>query len=210
MSKGTNPRPAGRVGRSTPNFAGNGRGGSSRIPALDAREANRFTTLLPVLRLHSQGGHTMSLDSYVERPTIQVLRTLADMHRGGPAEAMQKLESRLSSIKGRRFYGAFRVLPEGEEYFACVERQSSDDPVAMELDAGEIPGGLYVRRKVFDWSRVIAAGKLPSIFKDMIRQYDVDKTRPELEYYRSRTELHILIPVRSRDPSPLAWAGSEV
>ena len=152
----------------------------------------------------------MSLDSYVERPTIQVLRTLADMERGGPAEAMHKLESRLNSLKGRKFYGAFRVLAEGEEYFACVEKQSSDDPVAMKLDEGEIAGGFYVRRKVFDWSRVIAEGKLPSVSTDMIRHYDVDKTRPELEYYRSMTELHILIPVRSRDPAPLAWGGVEV
>ena len=149
----------------------------------------------------------MALDSYEERPTIQVLRTLADMERGGPAVAMQELESRLSSIKGRKFYGAFRVLPNGEEYFACVEKAASDDPGAMELDEGEIPGGLYIRRKVFDWSRVIAQGKLPAASKDMIRHYDVDKTRPELEYYRSMTELHILIPVRSRDPLPLDWTG---
>ena len=149
----------------------------------------------------------MAADSYVERPRIQVLRILADMQRGGPAEAMQKLESKLSSIKGRKFYGAFRILPEGEEYFACVEKTASDDPASMELDEGEIPGGLYIRRKVLDWSRVIAEGKLPSVSKDMIRHYDVDKARPELEYYRSMTELHILIPVRSRGPVPLVWAG---
>jgi hypothetical protein len=147
------------------------------------------------------------MDSYVERTEVEVLRVLADMKGGGPAEAMQKLEAKLPSIKGRRFYGLFRVLPEGEEYFACVEKLSTDDPVAMGLDVGRIPGGLYVRRKVLDWSKVIAEGKLPSIFQDMVRQYDVDRTRPEIEFYRSMTELHILIPVLSRD---LAVSVSEV
>jgi hypothetical protein len=147
------------------------------------------------------------IDSYVERPEIQVLRVLADMKGGGPAEAMQKLESRLPSIKGRRFYGAFRVLPEGEEYYACVERVASDDPVAMRLDEGRIPGGLYIRRKVLEWSKVIAEGKLPSVSHDMVRHYEVDRSRPELEYYRSMTELHILIPVLSRGPAPLPWTG---
>jgi hypothetical protein len=139
----------------------------------------------------------------VERPESLVLRVLADMKAGGPAEAMQKLESKLPSIKGRKFYGVFRILPEGEEYFACVERIPTDDAIAMGLDEGRIPGGLYIRRKVFDWSRVIAEGKLPLVSKDMVRHYDVDKTRPEIEYYRSMTELHIFIPVHSRVPIPL-------
>lgn len=147
------------------------------------------------------------MDAYVERSEIRVLRVLADMKGGGPAEAMQKLESKLPSIKGRRFYGAFRLLPDGEEYFACVERIPTDDPVGMGLDGGSIPGGLYIRRKVFGWSKVIAEGKLPSVFKDMVGHYDVDRSRPELEYYRSMTELHILIPVQSRNSTPVASAG---
>ena len=151
----------------------------------------------------------MTADSYVERPTIQVLRILANMKGGGPSEAMQRLESKLPSIRGRKFFGAFRILPEGEEYFACVEKAASDNPSEMELEEGQIPGGLYIRRKVFEWSKVIADGSLPSVSKDMIRHYDVDKTRPELEYYRSMTELHILIPVRSRGPTPLDWAGTD-
>jgi hypothetical protein len=147
------------------------------------------------------------IDSYVERRDVQVLRVLADMKGGGPAEAMQKLEAKLTSIKGRKFYGVFRVLPEGEEYFACVEEIASDDPAVMGLEEAKVPGGLFVRRRVFDWSKVIAEGKLPSVSKDMVQHYDVDKIRPEIEYYRSMTELHILIPVRTRDRSPLAWEG---
>jgi hypothetical protein len=148
-------------------------------------------------------------DSYVERAEVQVLRVLADMKGGGPAEAMQKLESRLPSIKGRKFYGVFRILPEGEEYFACVERFVADDPAKMNLEEGRIPGGLYVRRKVFDWSTLIAEGKLPSVSKDMAHYYTVDRNRPEIEYYRSMTELHILIPVQNRNPTPLAGASAE-
>ena len=147
------------------------------------------------------------MDAYVDRAEVQVLRVLADLKGGGPAEAMQKLESKLPSIKSRRFYGVFRILPEGEQYFACVEKVATDDPVAMGLEEGAIPGGLYVRRKVFDWSKVIADGKLPSIFQGMVGYYDVDRTRPEIEFYRSMTELHVLIPAQSRGPTPLAWAG---
>ena len=75
-----------------------------------------------------------------------------------------------------------------------------DDPKAMGLDVGTIPGGLYVRRKIFDWESVIAQGKLGSIFKEMVQSYPVDRSRPDIEYYRSMSELHLLVPVLGRNP----------
>lgn len=142
------------------------------------------------------------MDSYVERPEVHVLRMLADMKGGGPAEAMHILESKLPSLRGRKFYGTFRLLPGGEEYFACVERATGDDPAAMGLDVGVIPGGLYARRKVYDWEKVIAAGRLGSIFQEMARYYRVDGARPDIEYYRSMSELHVLVPVLGRELAP--------
>jgi len=142
------------------------------------------------------------MDSYIDRSDVEVLRVLADMKGGGPAEAMHRLESKLPSLKGRKFYGTFRLLPEGEEYFAGVEKLPTDDPVAMNLEVGTIPGGSYVRRKVWDWEKVIAAGKLGSIFEEMVTYYHVDRSRPDIEYYRSMTELHLLVPVLDREPTP--------
>ena len=142
------------------------------------------------------------MDSYIDRSDVEVLRVLADMKGGGPAEAMHRLESKLPSLKGRKFYGTFRLLPEGEEYFACVEKLPTDNPVAMNLEVGTIAGGSYVRRKVWDWEKVIAAGKLGSIFEEMVTYYHVDRSRPDIEYYRSMTELHLLVPVLDREPTP--------
>ncbi|MGI0130313.1 MAG: GyrI-like domain-containing protein [Thermoplasmata archaeon] len=141
------------------------------------------------------------MDSYVERDEVEVLRVQADMNGKGPAEAMQKLEAKLRSLKGRKFYGTFRLLDDGEEYFACVERIQGDDPASMGLDVGKIPGGLYARRKVSDWERVIAAGKLGDLFRDMVHAHSVDRSRPSIEYYRSMSELHLLVPVVSRSQS---------
>lgn len=141
----------------------------------------------------------MSADSYVERNEIEVLRVRANMKGKGPAEAMQVLEAKLPSIKGRKFYGIFRVLPDGEEYYACVERTPLDDPTTLGLEVGIVPGGLYVRRKVLDWERVIAEGKLGGIFQEMVKRYRIDSGRPEIEFYRSMTELHLLVPVLDRE-----------
>jgi hypothetical protein len=142
------------------------------------------------------------MDSYVDRPEIQVLRVRANLAGKGPSEAFRQLESKLASLRGRHFYGTIRILPEGMEYFACVERARGEDPAGMGLDAGIIPGGLYVRRKIFDWESVISSGKLPAIVREMIEEYRLDRSRPELEFYRSKSELHLLIPVLERNPGP--------
>ncbi len=142
------------------------------------------------------------MDHYVERPEVVVLRVRADMRGKGPAEAMSRLEAKLPTRTGRRFYGAFRVLPEGEEYFACVERDPTDEPDRMGLEVGAIPGGLYGRRKLLDWEKLIATGDLGRHFQEIIRTHDFDASRPEIEFYRSLTELQILVPVRSRTDTP--------
>jgi len=139
------------------------------------------------------------MDTYVERSETEVLRVRADMNGSGPAGAMRLLESKLPSLRGRKFYGAFRLLEDGEEYFACVERIVGDDPSRMSLDVGVLPGGLYVRRKLNDWEKVIASGKLGEHFEEMIRAHTFDSSRPEIEYYRSMSELHLLLPVLNRD-----------
>jgi hypothetical protein len=140
------------------------------------------------------------VDSYVERPEVEVLRVRADMNGSGPAGAMRILESKLPGLRGRKFYGAFRLLEDGEEYFACVEKIAGDDPIKMGLDVGPLPGGLFVRRKLTDWEKIIAAGKLGEHFEELIRTHQFDRSRPEIEYYRSMSELHLLLPVLSRSP----------
>jgi hypothetical protein len=138
------------------------------------------------------------MDSYVERVEVKVLRVRADMKGDGPAGAMALLESKLPGLKGRKFYGAFRELEDGEEYFACVERMVGDDPAQMGLETGILPGGLYVRRKLYNWEDIIAAGKLGDHFREMIQTHGIDRSRPEIEHYRSMTQLNLLLPVLSR------------
>jgi hypothetical protein len=139
------------------------------------------------------------MDSYVERSEVEVLRVRADMKGSGPAGAMKILESKLPSLKGRKFYGAFRLLPDGEEYFACVERIATDDPERMRLEVAKLPGGLYARRKLFDWEKIIAEGRLPEREREFVQGKDIDRSRPELEFYRSMSEMHFLLPVLSRE-----------
>jgi len=143
------------------------------------------------------------MESIVTRDPVEVLRlrssvrTIADYQGTAVADAFQALEAKLPSIKGRKFYGVSSRGPSGEQYHACVEREPGEDPGRMGLEAGTIDRGAYARRKIDDWPSVVARGGLGPIIQEMMRTQPVDPSRPMVEFYRSRTELHLLIPVLS-------------
>ena len=146
------------------------------------------------------------MDSVAELYDIPVMRVKADMKGKGPSEAFTALECKLSSLKGRKFYGTFRILPDGqEEYYACVERVSSDNPEKMHLETGMIPGGKYARRKLVGWTKIVREGKLPKIFQEFAKSnealLDHDEIRPSLEFYRSQNELILYLPVKNLIPT---------
>ena len=133
--------------------------------------------------------------NYVELLEVPVLRVRADMNGKGPSAAFDLLESKLPTLKGRKFYGTFQFTPNGEEYFACVVRIDSDDPEKMGLETGVIPGGWYARRKLTDWQNKIS--KLPGLFEEMARSHETDHSRPSLEFYRSQEEMQLFLPIKS-------------
>jgi len=140
-------------------------------------------------------------ETFVELVPIPVLRVRADWDRGGPAAAMAIVESKLTSLKGRKFYGTFRPTPEGEEYFACVARIDADEPAQLGLETGEIPGGWYARRKIREWEKDLT--QLAVQFNEMGRALGerVDPSRPHIEFYRSQAEMLVFVPVRAPPPT---------
>jgi hypothetical protein len=135
----------------------------------------------------------------VELQEMHVLRVRADMKGKGPSASFDLLESKLPTLKGRKFYGTFQFTPNGEEYYACVVRIDSDDPEKMGLETGVIPSGWYARRKLNDWQQNLS--RLPSLFQEMARSHDTDPSRPSLEYYRSQEEMQLFLPVKSHPQS---------
>jgi hypothetical protein len=136
--------------------------------------------------------------TYVELQEIPVLRVRADMKGKGPSPAFNLLESKLPTIKGRKFYGTFQPTPDVEEYYECIARIDSDDPEKMQLKTGAIPGGWYARRRFPEWEKKLS--KLPGTFEEMAPLAAWTPPRPSLEFYRSQAELLVFPPVRTHPP----------
>lgn len=122
---------------------------------------------------------------------VEVLFVEAVGGLAGAQEAFTALEQGLPSLRGRRFYG---VLASDGSYRACMARRPDDDPAALGAEPWVIPGGSYARTRLLDWT-----ARIPEIgraFDAMAAAHEADPARPSIEYYRSRRELVLLLPIR--------------
>ncbi len=127
----------------------------------------------------------------VERDDVQVmfLQTADDvpaMRRG-----WERLEA-VVGLRGRSFFGAF--YPSTREYRVCAQVKEGDDPAALGLEAGTLPGGRYLRARL--------RGEPPQVydrigptFQALIEAAAPDESRPSIEHYRRRDEIDLLLPV---------------
>ena len=126
----------------------------------------------------------------LEREPVEVMfiRSADDPSEFGPA--FQRLEE-LVGTRGRKFFGAF--YPD-EEYRACVQLQETDDPKALGLETGTLPGGRFLRTRLRGDPPALYE-RIGPAFDEMLKQATPDETRPSIEFYRRHDEIDLLLPV---------------
>lgn len=129
----------------------------------------------------------------VDLLNIQLVVSRADEFPGGIKAAWDRLESKLSSLKGRKFYGL--TVCEGSHlaYFAGLVPVSDAEVSSLGFPTMMIKGGKFARAKLFDWSN--HTDEIGKIFDELMRDFPMDPNGPTVEYYRSQSELHLLIPL---------------
>lgn len=109
------------------------------------------------------------------------------------AATFDRLESKLLSLKGRKFYGFFRIVDGVEHYFAGVRIEDGDDPDSLGLVRITIKSGKYDRELIEDWEKYI--DMIPSTFAAMVKRNNALHINCGIEYYRSQKELYLLLPL---------------
>jgi len=128
----------------------------------------------------------------VEREEVQVMFLRAPDFPNQIGATWEELESRLQSLKGRKFYGAF--YPGTTEYHACVEIAAGDDPAALGLELVSLPGGRYARVRLHGEPPAIYEHIGPT-FEQLAERPDRDDSRPSIEFYRRRDQIDVLLPI---------------
>ncbi len=129
-----------------------------------------------------------------ERDAVEVVYTAS---AGAPTDipglahqAWQDLEARVP-VSGRKAYGYWD--PGTQEYRACYALLEEDDPEAIGLQRGVIPGGAYRRARL---KGADAFEKIGPTFDELARDVAVDETRPWFEFYRRSDEVDIFVPIQ--------------
>jgi hypothetical protein len=79
----------------------------------------------------------------IELEDISAMCVVAKDGPSGARAAFDELESKLPSLRGRKFYGTYH----DGEYRACVAMNEGDAPHAMKLITWVIPGGRVSSRE---------------------------------------------------------------
>jgi hypothetical protein len=103
----------------------------------------------------------------------------------------EKLEKRLGSLRGRKFYGVLEGSPGSGIYRACVAKNQEDD--CKDLESWIIPGGKYLKAKINNWGECL--NLIGETFSEMTQFGDIDIGRPYIEFYRSQKELILFLPI---------------
>lgn len=118
----------------------------------------------------------------VERTEIEVmfLRTRdepAEMRRG-----WERLEAAVG-LRGRKFFGPFD--PATRKYRVCVQVREGDDPTALGLEPGTLPGGRYLRARLRGEPPEVYE-RIDPTFAALVKATRPDRPRPSLEFCRHR------------------------
>ena len=129
----------------------------------------------------------------IDQPEIELIVCRASEFPAGIKDAWERLESKLASIKGRKFYG-LTYFEDGQlAYYAGLQPLDSDEVNALGFPTLMLKGGTYVRVKLLDWNN--HADEIGPIFDELMEEYKKDPSGPTVELYRNQSELHLMIPI---------------
>ena len=104
-----------------------------------------------------------------------------------------EVEAAVGSLRGRKFYGAFDLTT--GEYWVCAQLQEGDDPGALGLEEGTLPGGRYARERLEGDPPAVYGLIKPTFDRLAEQRSDEDRSRPSIEFYRRHDLIDLLLPV---------------
>lgn len=124
---------------------------------------------------------------------VSIMYVKSDGGSKGAHQAFDILESKLPTLKGRKFYGVVIGVPPRDEYWAGVKLMPVDRPKEWGFQTGVIPGGKYIQERIKDWNKDITI--IAKTFQKLSKNLTVDSSRPSVEFYRSMRDMLVRMPI---------------
>lgn len=128
-----------------------------------------------------------------DQPDVELVVCRATEFPAGIKDAWERLESKLASLKGRKFYGLTYFEDGHLVYYAGLEPLGAEEIDALGFPTMTLKAGKYARVKLMDWND--HADEIGPIMEWLMEEYKKDHSGPTVEFYRSQKELHLMIPL---------------
>jgi hypothetical protein len=126
----------------------------------------------------------------IEREDLPVMFKRVADEQDAIERGMAEVEEAVG-LRGRKYFGA---VDDDGEYRVCVQLRERDDPEALGLEVGTLPGGPYARVRLTGEPPEIYRYIAPA-FERLAQRPDRDRSRPGIEFYRRRNTIDLLLPV---------------
>lgn len=128
----------------------------------------------------------------VDREEVHVMFKRTADEQEAITRTWSEVEAAVGPLRGRKFYGTFD--PQTREYRVCVQWREGDDPDALGLEDGSLPGGRYARERL-EGEPPAVYGLIKPTFEQLAKRPDRDPSRPAIEFYRRHDVIDLLLPV---------------
>ncbi|MGE5373611.1 MAG: hypothetical protein ACM3XO_01045 [Bacteroidota bacterium] len=106
----------------------------------------------------------------ISQPDVQLVVCRASEFPAGIKDAWDRLEAKLASLKGRKFYG-LTFFEEGQlVYYAGLESKDEHEIASLGFPTIILKGGDYARVRLMDWTS--HTDEISPIFGDLMEQSD--------------------------------------
>ena len=136
--------------------------------------------------------------SIIKQAPLRLIASKSKSFPEGNREAFSVIELHLKSLKGRTFYGLVYESEKGMDYYAGLVPDSEAEELkfaVLGFSIMDIEGGSCARVKRLDWESKV--DQIGPTMGAMIKEDGIDPSRPHMEFYRSMSELHLLLPILS-------------
>jgi hypothetical protein len=98
----------------------------------------------------------------------------------------------LVGLRGRKMFGVVDL--KAGTYTTCTPIRPDDDPRALKLQVGQVPGGRFRRGRLRGEPPEVYALIAPGV-EELESAGPCDGTRPVIEFYKRRDEIELFVPV---------------
>lgn len=130
--------------------------------------------------------------SALERPDVPIMYLDVAFEVDAIQTGWPAFEARFSSLRGRKMMAV--VYPEREIYRLATVMRDEDDPDALDLSMGVLPGGPYLRLSLRDDDRSVHRDIGPA-FEELRGLGEYDAARPCIEVYQAPQAVDCLLPL---------------